>query len=111
MIGSNTQKQKAAEALAEQLAPAITFYECKMVFDLKKESEQIQANPISFKRQVSVDDDLGQNTAREIKHVGSLFALDTIDEKHDGEELEDHDIHSHNMHLAILDIHAEDDHV
>ena len=111
MIGSNAQKRKAAEKLADELAPAISFYECKMIFDLREENSQIKSEALSFKRQMLADDDVGQNTAREIKHLGSLFPLNTIRETSDAEELGDHDLHSHNLHLAIMDIHGEDDHV
>ena len=119
MIGSNAQKQDAAEKLAEELMPRITSYECKIVFDSKYDNDMMNSHPVSFRREESKLEDLGQSTVRTIKSVRSMFALDTIRETSShsqksgtqDHDLSDHDLHSHNMHLAVMDIHGEEDHI
>ena len=119
MVGSNAQKQDAAEKLADDLIPRVTSYKCKITFDPQYDNAIDDRQPVSFRREESNVEDLGQSTVRTIKSVRSMFALDTIKEVSTGtqksgsqdHDLSDHDLHSHNMHLAVMDIHGEDDHI
>ena len=99
--------------------PQVTSYKCKIVFEPQYDNAIGDGQSVSFRKEESSVEDLGQSTVRTIKSVRSMFALDTIKEVSSGSQksgsqdhdLSDHDLHSHNMHLAVMDIHGEEDHI